>query len=207
MRGRMGSLLAGAVLTTAVAPIVLLPASAGASSSGSLQALTCTTMRTDPALEAPLYAQNEGASGASDGWWCQLPHLTVVPAGFQQIVRTVAPQPDLYSDYETQYGPPTRAAPHVLGSGPGILVTDDVNSAVTPPSHLRYPSLPQGSSVSLGHGVTAVESREGSTTTVTWHYPVHGVPKYLQSVAEVTVSGSQVPASEVLDVARHVRPN
>lgn len=205
---RIGSLLGGAALAVGSAPLMLLaPPSAGASGSTTLQKLACTTMRTDPALEAPLYAQNQGANGSSDGWWCQLPHLTKVPSGFRQIVRTVAPLPSLYSDYETQYGPANGSAAHVLGTGPGILLTDDVNSAVMVPSHLTYPSLPKGSSVSLGHGVTAVVSHQGSTTRVTWRYPSRGVPKYLHSVVQVTVSGTGVPSSEVLAVARQVRPN
>jgi hypothetical protein len=208
MKVRIGSLLGGAALAVVSAPLMLLaPSSAGASGSATLQKLPCTTMRTDPALEAPLYAQNEGANGSSDGWWCQLPHLTEVPSGFRQIVRTVAPLPNLYSNYETQYGPPTGGAAHVLGSGPGILLTDDVNGAVMVPSHLTYPSLPKGSSVSLGHGVTAVVSRQGTTTRVTWRYPSRGIPKYLHTVVQVTVSGTGVPASEVVAVARQVRPD
>jgi hypothetical protein len=207
MSARIGWRVVGAAMAVASTGIMAVPGSAAANGSGPIQKLPCTTMRTDPALEAPLYAQNEGADGAPDGWWCQLPHLTIVPSGYRQIIRSVAPLPNLYSNYETQYGLGGADVTHSLGSGPGILLTDDVNSAVMVPSHLRYPALPKGSSVSLGHGVTAVVSRKGGTTSVTWHYPDHGVPKYLQPVVQVNVSGTGLPAAEVVNVARHVRPD
>lgn len=183
----------------------LTQAPSGATGSNTLRALKCTAMRTDPALEAPLYAQREGANGSADGWWCQLPHATMVPSGFRQVSRSVAPLADLYSNYTTQYGLDVHAADG-SGSGHEILVTDDVNSSVASPSHLRYPAPSKGSTVSLGHGVEATVFRQGSTDTVTWRYPVHGVPKYLRAVAQVTVSGTGEPESVVIGVARHVRP-
>ena len=116
---------------------------------------------------------------------------------------------DLYSDYTTQYGPTSGAGgAGSQGAGHRILVTDDVNSSVMPPTRLRVPTAAEGQHRwRSGHGVTAAIVRQGSTATVTWRYPVHGVPKYLRAVAQVTVSGTGVPESAVVGVARHVRPD
>lgn len=203
MRRRSAGCIAGAGIVIAAVGLLALPTAAAAGTSGRLQPLRCRPMATDPALEAPLYAQDQGASGRPDGWWCQLPHATMVPSGFEQLSRRVAPLADLYADYETQYGPVGSAGGQ---SGPMILVTDDVNSSVAPPPHLSYPPLPRGHEVSLAGGVTATLVRSGQTTTVTWKFPLHGVPKYLRAVAEVTVRASEVPESTVLGVAEHVRP-
>jgi hypothetical protein len=184
------------------------PAAVASAASGSLGPIHCTPMRTDPALEAPLYAQQAGANGSPDGWWCQLPHATMVPSGYRQVVRTVAPLADLYSDYTTQYGPTTGArGAGRPNAGHEILVTDYVDSSVMPPTRLHYPPPAKGSKVALGHGVTATMVRQGSTVSVTWRYPVHGVPKYLRAVAQVTVSGTGEPQSVVVGVARHVQPD
>lgn len=208
MNAHAARLVVGAVLALAGVCLLAGPTPARAAGGGPLRSLGCTPMRTDPALEAPLYAQQEGAGGAPDGWWCQLPHATMVPSGFREIRRSVAPLADLYSEYTTEYGPgAARSVDGGSDTGPEILVTDDVNSSVTPPAHLRYPPATEGRKVSLGHGVTATVSRQGGTTTVTWRYPVSGVPKYLRAVAQVTVSGSHESPSIVMEVARHVRPD
>ncbi len=209
MRRAVGS-LAGVALVCAAVSLLAPSTAAGATTSAtssSLRSLHCSPMPTDPALEAPLYAQDEGANGSPDGWWCQLPHATMVPPGFEQVVRSVAPLANLYADYQTEYAPATGATRATLNPGPTIQVTDDVNSSVAPPRHLSYPPLPKGTKVSLRHGVTASVHHQGDTTTVTWRFPLHGVPRYLRAVAEVTVRGSGVPGSAVVGVARHVRPD
>lgn len=206
MKGRTVKWLAGVVL--AAAGVTVVPVTSGAAGSGtSLQSIRCTSMPTDPALAAPLYAQDEGASAKPDGWWCQLPHATMMPPGFAETSRSVAPVTDLYSTYQTDYGPKAPNGTDGSSSGPQIAVSDDVNSAVTPPKHLKYPPLPKGTTVTLGHKVTAKVYHRGITTTVAWHYPLQGVPAYLHAVAEVTVRGIGMPESVVVGVARHVRPN
>jgi hypothetical protein len=205
---RIVGLVKPLVLAASLGSVVVLqlPVAAGATGSGTLGSIRCSTLPTDPALEAPLYAQNEGASGAANGWWCQLPHATMAPAGFTELARRVTPIADLYSDYVTLYGP-NAGGSDGSASGPQIRVTDEVNSSVAPPSHLKYTPVPKGAHVSLGHGVTAVEVRHRQSTTVVWRYPVRGVPKYLRAVAQVSVSGTGVPESAVVGVARHVQPD
>ena len=60
-------------------------AEAVASAVGPLHSLRCTPLPSDQPVEAPLYAQQEGANGATDGWWCQMPHATEVPAQFGEL--------------------------------------------------------------------------------------------------------------------------
>ena len=60
-------------------------------------------MASDPSIEAPLYAQQKGASAKSDGWWCQLPHATQVPGGLVPLRRDSAPLPNNYDLDQTVY--------------------------------------------------------------------------------------------------------
>ena len=77
-----------------VVPAILLGPPVGATGTlGPLKSVGCAPLADDPAVEAPLYAQQEGASSRSDGWWCQLPHATQVPGGLLPLRRDVAPLP------------------------------------------------------------------------------------------------------------------
>jgi hypothetical protein len=158
-------------------------------------------MASDPQLQAPLYAQNDGASGSADGWWCQLPHATQLPAGFVPVVRSVAPLANDYALYSTQYGKHRNAS-----AGPNIVVSSDVES-VQSPGRLDYGPRSSGKTVVLHKGVKATVSSADGSVEVTWQYPTHGVPKYLRAVATVSVTGTGVPKSVVVAVARHVEPD
>src|SRR5579871_5738779 len=79
------------------------PSVSAAAALGPLRSVACTPMASDPAIEAPLYAQQKGASGKSDGWWCQLPHATQVPSGLVPLRRNSAPLPNNYDLDETVY--------------------------------------------------------------------------------------------------------
>jgi hypothetical protein len=189
----------------------LAPVGAGAAGNGQLHALRCTTLKTDPPLEAPLYAQQEGASGATDGWWCQMPHATKLPAHFVEIKHVIEPLTFPYSLYSTYYrarskgGPPTSlGTPGV----PGVEVTIDFNSTVDhAPGRLHYPSTPTGKTVTIRKGLKGTLVTTSNDTYVTWRYPTKGVPRYLQGVATVTVTGTAVPVATVLGVARQVAPD
>ena len=173
-----------------------------------LHAVRCGPLPGDPALEAPGYAQEDGASGGKDGWWCQLPHATQVPANFTAFRRTVSPLPHTYADYGTEYVPRgTGNLAAAQAHGPTITVSADVNSTVTPPVHLRYPSEGGGRKVSLGSGVQGTMTAADGIVTVSWRFPTKGAPKYLRAVVGVTVTGTHVPGTTVVAVARQVRPD
>jgi hypothetical protein len=197
-----------AMAVTAVGPQWLEAGRAEASGVGPLHPLRCTPMSSDPALEAPLYAQEEGAGGGPDGWWCQLPHATEMPAGFVQLQRGVAPLANLYAVYSTNYGNRGSGGASIgSATKPGIVVSADVNSSVAPPAHLQYPPAPRGKKVVVARGVTGTMVVNGGSATLTWRYPTSGVPRYLRAVATVTVSGTGVTEGAVLNVARHVTPD
>jgi hypothetical protein len=180
---------------------------AGAASSGSLHRLACTPLSTDAPLEAPLYARNDGAGGGTDEWWCELPHATQVPQKYVELKRLVFPLSYPYSGYATYYGPPGDATSAGDPGTPGVVVTDNVNSAPTAPKRLSYPVQPKGQQVSIAKGVKGTVVKAGDTVTVSWRYPTNGVPRYLGGVAAVKVTGTDVPRALVLAVARHVTPN
>ncbi len=186
-------------------------AEAVASAVGPLHSLRCTPLPSDQPVEAPLYAQQEGANGATDGWWCQMPHATEVPAQFGELKRTIDPLTFPYSLYSTYYGVVSKAGPPtVLGtpSTPGVEVTVDFNSTVNhAPGRLHYPATPAGKKVTIAKGVTGTLVSTSNDHYVVWRYPTDGVPRYLQGVATVTVTGTAVPEATVLGVARHVEPN
>jgi hypothetical protein len=179
----------------------------GASSSSGLRKVACRPSASDLQLQAPTYAQDLGAGGEPDGWWCQLPHATQMPAGFKQAVRSVSPLANDYGLYSTQYGkhvnPPGSAE---ATRGPNITVSDNVES-VQFPGKLDYGTQPKGKKVRLAKGVTGIVTSAGGTVSVTWRYPTHGVPKYLKAVATVNVTATGVPESVVLAVAKHVEPD
>jgi hypothetical protein len=199
------------VVAGALASVSLLPAAgAGATGGGSVQAVHCTTNPTDPPLEAPPYAQDEGASGGTDAWWCELPHATAMPAHYVELTRGVAPLTWPYSLYSTNYGGRSaKGKTTTIGTGtPGVNVTVDFNSTVAhAPGPLQYPKAPSGKKVTVSKGVTGTLVTSSNDIRVIWRYPTKGVPRYLQGVATVTVTGYGLPAATVLAVARHVRPD
>ncbi len=200
-----GIVLAGA---TAVLGISLGPPLAGATSVGPLGPVRCAPMASDPPLEAPLYAQQKGASSKPDAWWCQLPHATQVPTGLVPLRRDVAPLPNGFAIEETVYttaGSAKDVSITAKGS-PAIIVEVKLNSAVAPgpTAHVAQFSSPR--KVTLKKGVTANVLTSSGQTDVSWAYPTTGVPRYLSAVASVTVAGFGVPTSAVVAVAKHVAP-
>jgi hypothetical protein len=175
-----------------------------------LRPVACKPTASDPPIEAPAYAQDEGASGVEDGWWCQLPHATEMPASFIALRRGLVPlsDPRLYGLYQTVYAKKGTAPDVSLGPGiPSIVVAPDVDSAVDPVRVKRPPAPSGGKRVTLATGVTATVVDASGSVAVTWPYPAKGVPRYLQAVASVTVTGTDLPESTVLAVARHVEPD
>ena len=81
------------------------PPVAATTTVGPLTSVGCAPLAAEPPVEAPLYAQQEGASSKSDGWWCQLPHATQVPGGLLPLRRDVAPLPQNFAIYQTVYSP------------------------------------------------------------------------------------------------------
>jgi hypothetical protein len=181
-------------------------AAAASPLTGGLHLIRCTRLTTDTPVAAPLYAQEEGASGETDGWWCEIPHATEVPAKFIELKHLDATLSTPYGLFSTYYGYTRSNTQPVVG--PGIVVSDDMDSSPRPPKHLRYPPLPHGTKVHLRKGVTAIVTTVKATTTVTWRFPTSGVPRYLRAIVTVTVAGvGGVPKSVVLAVARHVTPS
>lgn len=204
---RMGVMLLGgglAVAATALVGVVSQPSAA----SGSLRSIACTTLKTDIPVEAPLYAQKEGASGATDGWWCELPHATSVPAGYVEQRRLESPLRYPYGLYSTYYGPRSNTGRTFLAGEKGVEVTVDWNSTVQgAPSHLVYPTALPGTKVHLAKGIVGNIVKARDDESVTWRFPTHGVPRYLVGVVRVTVTGFYEPLSTVLAVAQSVKPN
>jgi hypothetical protein len=202
-----------AVLVSIVITTVAGPPGAGAAPSpsvnlGPLRPVSCKTLPSDPPLEAPLYAQNAGASPMADGWWCQLPHATRMPASFVAVQRELIPLPNLYGLYSTTYAPPTPTGAQSGGAKQSsIVVAPEVNGAVTPGKIQRSPAPAGGRRVALGKGITATVVAQGRSVVVTWPYPSSNVPPYLRAVASITVTGTGVPESVVLGVAKHVKPD
>jgi hypothetical protein len=165
-------------------------------------------MASDPAIEAPLYAQQKGASAKSDGWWCQLPHATQVPGGLVPLRRDSAPLANNYALDETVYasaGTAKEASISTHGS-PSLIVEVKVNSALAPSATARVPQFSSAHKVVLKKGVTANVLTDSGQTDVSWAFTTAGVPKYLSAVSTVTVAGFGVPASVVIAVAKHVAP-
>ncbi len=198
---------AAAVLAMSLGPPV---AGAGATAArlGPLKSVRCAPMASDPALEAPLYAQQKGATSKADGWWCQLPHATQVPGGLAPLRRDVAPLPNGYAIEETVYSPAGQAKDSSISTKgpPAIIVEVKLNSAVAPGPTAHVPQFSSSRKVTLKKGVTASVLTSSGQTDVSWGYPTTGVPKYLSAVASVTVAGFSVPASAVIAVAKHVAP-
>ena len=191
-------------------PLVLSqPGTAGAAVEiGPLHSVSCGPLPGDPPLETPGYAQQGGAGGGTDSWWCELPHATEMPSNYVAFRRSVSPLPNTYADYGTEFVPKgTGKLSAAEVNGPTITVSSDVNSTVTPPTHLRYPHLGGGRTVPLQRGVEAAVTSTDGIVTVSWRFPSSGVPKYLRAVVGVTVTGTHVPESTVLAVARQVRPD
>ena len=199
-------------LAAAVVPALGLgPPSAGAASVpalGSLQSAPCTVKAGDPPIEAPLYAQQLGASPRSDGWWCQLPHATQIPSALTELRRDVAPLPNNHALYETIFTPRGLAFGTSLRTKglPYLIVSEQVDSSIAPNRATHTPQFSSGPAIELKPGVRAYVSVQGNSTAVTFAYPSNGVPKYLFAVTYVTVSGANVPLSTVVAVAKKVRP-
>jgi len=201
----MGIVLAAVLLV----PAILLGPTVGATSTlGPLKSVGCAPMASDPAIEAPLYAQQEGASPKSDGWWCQLPHATQMPGGLLPLRRDAAPLPQNFAIYETVYTPAgTAKDDSITANGPPAIVVEvNVNSAVAPGKTARAPQFTSSQKVVLKKGVTANVITSGGQTDVSWAFSTTGAPRYLSPVSYVTVAGFGVPASAVIAVAKHVRP-
>jgi hypothetical protein len=165
-------------------------------------------MAADPSIEAPLYAQQKGASAKSDGWWCQLPHATQVPAGLVPLRRDSAPLPNNYDLDQTVYSSAgTAKDASITAHGPPTLIVEvKVNSAVAPGATVRVAQFSSARKVVLKKGITASVLTGSGQTDVSWAFPTSGVPKYLSAVSSVTVAGFDVPASVVIAVAKHVAP-
>jgi hypothetical protein len=211
-RSKFARLPTAIVAMTVVAAISPWLASVpeAAASTGSLHSLACTQLPTDPPLEAPQYAQTEGASGGTDAWWCQMPHATELPTHFVELSRGVAPLTFPYSLYMTDYGVEAKGGVTAsIGTNiPGIRLTIDFNSTVDhAPGKLTYPKAPHGRKVTISKGVTGTLVKASNDTEVVWRFPTKGVPRYLQGVATVTVTGTKLPAATVLKVAQHVAPD
>lgn len=184
------------------------PSVAATTTLGQLKPVACKPLAADPAIEAPLYAQEKGASGKSDAWWCQLPHATQVPGGLVALRRDSAPLPNNYALDETVYasaGTAKEASISTNGS-PFLIVEVKVNSAVAPGATARVPQFSSAHKVVLKKGVTANVLTDSGQTDVSWAFTTAGVPKYLSAVSNVTVAGFGVPASTVIAVAKHVAP-
>jgi hypothetical protein len=175
---------------------------------GPLKSVACGPMASDPAIEAPLYAQQKGASPKSDAWWCQLPHATQLPGGLVPLRRDSAPLPNNYALEETVYSPAGRAKDASISANgpPTIVVEVKVNSAVAPGATARVAQFSSARKVVLKKGITANVLTDSGQADVSWAFPTSGVPKYLNAVSSVTVAGFDVPASVVIAVAKHVAP-
>jgi hypothetical protein len=130
-----------------------------------------------------------------------------MPSNLVASSRLVEPFTNTYASYATVYTLKGTAATAPAGDGPSIVVAPYADSAVAASKQLRYGSQPKGQTVALGHGVTATLVKSKKLVTAYWRYPRSGVPKYLRGVASVTVTGTHVPVSTVIAVARSVRPN
>ena len=192
-----------------VAPAIWLgPPVAATTTLGPLTSVGCTPLAAEPSIEAPLYAQQEGASSKSDGWWCQLPHATQVPGGLLPLRRDVAPLPQNYAIYQTVYSPAgTAKDDSITANGPPAIVIEvKVNSSIAPGKAVRAPQFSSSQKVVLKKGIQANVLTSGGQTDVSWSFSTTGVPRYLSPVSFVTVAGFGVPASAVIAVAKHVRP-
>lgn len=201
----MGIVLAAAALV----PAIWLGPTVGASSTlGPLKSVACAPLAAEPSVEAPLYAQQEGASSKSDGWWCQLPHATQVPGGLLPLRRDVDPLPKNFAAYQTVYSPAGTAKDESITANgpPAIVVEVNVNSAVAPGKTARTAQFSSSQKVVLKKGIQANVLTSGGQTDVSWSFSTTGAPKYLSPVSYVTVAGFGVPASAVIAVAKHVRP-
>jgi hypothetical protein len=190
-------------------PVLWLgPSVAATTTLGPLKSVACAPLASDPAIEAPLYAQQKGASPKSDGWWCQLPHATQMPGGLVALRRDSAPLPNNYALEQTVYFPAgTAKDAAITANGPPALVVEvKVNSAVAPGATARVPQFSSARKVVLKKGITANVLSDSGQTDVSWAFPTSGVPKYLSAVSSVTVAGFGVPASMVIAVAKHVAP-
>jgi hypothetical protein len=201
----MGIMFAAA---SAVPAIWLGPPVSAATTVGPLKSVGCAPMASDPSIEAPLYAQQKGASSESDGWWCQLPHATQVPGGLVPLRRDVAPLPNGYALDQTVYSSAGTAKDlSITAHGPpAVIVEVKVNSVIAPTSTARVPQFSSSKKVVLKKGVTANVLSSSGQTDVSWAFPTTGVPKYLSAVSSVTVAGFGVPASAVIAVAKHIAP-
>jgi hypothetical protein len=207
--------VAGIVLAAASAVLAMslgtpaAVAGAATASVGPLKAVRCAPMASDPVLEAPLYAQQKGASSKADAWWCQLPHATQVPVGLVPLRRDVAPLPNNFAIEETVYSLKSTAKDVSITSKgpPAIIVQVRTNSAVAPGPTDHAPQFSSSKKVTLKKGVTANVVTGSGQTDVSWAFPTSGVPKYLTAVSTVTVAGFSVPAAAVIAVAKHVAPN
>ncbi len=174
---------------------------------GRLAPISCAAVKGEPAVEAPSYAQTQGAGGQTSGWWCQLPHPTKMPSNLVASSRVVEPFSNTYASFATVYTLKGTAATAPAGAGPSIVVAPYADSAVAPGKDLSYGSQPKGKAVALGRGVTATLVKSKMGVTAYWRYPRSGVPRYLRGVASVMVTGTHVPLSMVIAVAQSVRPN
>jgi hypothetical protein len=202
--------LALVLVAIGVGTYLLVQSGAGATSPGSsgpaaagLADATCRPLASDPPLEAPQYAVDDGAGGGADSWWCQLPHATQIPVGYAPVVRTVVPLPNNYADYSTEYA---KGGSVNSSSQPTIVITSDVDSALSP-SGTTHKAPTGDKKVTLANGVTADVAINGSNVSVRWSYPTKGVPPYLQAVSTITVQGTNLPTAIVEAVAGHVAPD
>jgi hypothetical protein len=202
--------LALIVVAVGVGIYLVVQSGAGATSPGSsgpaaagLAFVSCRPLASDPPLEPPQYALDDGARGGEDSWWCQLPHATQVPVGYAPVGRSVAPLPNDYADYSTQYA---KGGSANSTAQPTVVITSDVNSAVTGGAAV-HKAPTGGKKVKLANGVTADVAVNGNSVSVRWSYPTTGVPSYLQGVSSITVQGTNLPEATVVAVAGHVAPD
>jgi len=207
--GRRVTAMGVMIAAVSVVPAIWLgPPVAATSTLGPLTSVGCAPLAAEPSVEAPLYAQQEGASSKSDGWWCELPHATQVPGGLLPLRRDVAPLPNNFATYQTVYSPSGTAKDESITANgpPAIVVEVNVNSAVAPGKTARTPQFSSSQKVLLKKGIQANVLTSGGQTDVSWSFSTAGAAKYLSPVSYVTVAGFGVPASSVIAVAKHVRP-
>lgn len=206
-RARCRRVVAAALVVVPLSLVCpLAVAGAGRDVGGPLHNVRCGPVRGDPAVQAPPYAEAKGATSVADGWWCQLPHATALPAGFVAIHRYVGTLPNTYADYITQYAPKGTTSTKAT-TGPVITLVADASSGVFLPKHLHHLKLAHGRKVRVARGVEAMLSTSESSVNLTWRFPTAGVPGYLVGVVSVSVGGHDVPEKTVVAVAERVKPD
>jgi hypothetical protein len=130
-----------------------------------------------------------------------------MPGGLVALRRDSAPLPNSYELDQTVYmRTGTAKEAGITARSPSVIVEVKVNSAVAPGATARVPQFSSARKAVLKKGITANVLTDSGQADVTWAFSPSGAPKYLSAVVSVTVAGFDVPASEVIAVAKHVAP-